>query len=392
MQQICDNIKLVRVQHKGKRAPDSPEPGALWLRTDVSSRGILQMHTGAGFSSIEPFIGFTPGQNLLDNGGLELWRQQHLPLRSFFFPSNEWQYFADGWAFRTVGDDSITVDRGTFTPGQTEVPGEPRYYASFERSFFGDSPETLKNYRIEARMPDLRRAAGRPMTFSCWLRCSQPISVAFAARSYYGSTLAGNSPEFTLDGTDIDITSKWQRYERSFILPSLEEVAMDDTAYFAARLRPIDTALYTLYLAKAKLEAFPVATAFANERPSDTQRRASTRFYKSYDLNTAPGDIQQDPLDNSLRTVAMANGNFCFTVPFNPNLTRFSTTSIGVTVFNPGETFLEGQAWNLTTSASVAVKVTTVTTAFVCIEPQSLDANNANSVICLQLSADADLH
>ena len=62
-------------------------------------------------------------RNLVINGGFEIWQRG---LSNNSFNSSRWT--ADRWLQYAAGNSILTVTRQQFTTGQTEVPGNPKYY------------------------------------------------------------------------------------------------------------------------------------------------------------------------------------------------------------------------------------------------------------------------
>lgn len=390
LNQIVQNAKLIRSLSKGNNPPEQAVNGILWLNTDIASSGVMQVYSGNGFMEVETLINFTPGANLLTNGDFSLWRKNGTSLHSSSIYNDLWRYFADGWVYKSIGDDYIELQRNSFTLGQTEIPDEPQYYASIQRPDWVLNKEDTKSYLIQARIPDLRKFAGRYASFSCWLRSSLPIDLSCAAISHYGDEDIGASDDVESEGHEIVVASNWQHFDCSFLIPSLDEVTIDNTNYLGIQLSPIDIELHTLFMANVKVGDSPVSTAYVNDTQVNNIRKSEPRFYKSFDLTTTPRG--NDGADKAIRTVAQANGNFAFNIPLNPNLSSYRTSSLFAFAYNPEQAIVEQEVYNVTDAVSIPVSVSVITPYCVVIQPRTLDAGNADDTIAVQLYIDADVY
>lgn len=181
--------------------------------------------------------------SLLVNGEFQVWQ------RGTSFTSSG-GYLPDMWEIPGTTNDA---SRQSFTPGQTAVPGEPKYYLRME--FDGNSAGGLSQ-----KIEDVRTGADGYVTFSFWAKSPDGVTLSGnTLRQYFGS--AGSSSVDIVLPT-ISVTSIWQKFELTAYLPSISGKTIsggDD--YLLVMLRK-DMEAYNLYLTNAKLEIGAVATPF----------------------------------------------------------------------------------------------------------------------------------
>jgi hypothetical protein len=151
-----DNIEVVFIGVIGYIGT----PGAIpddALSGDMISGGTMD---GVSFDGLNggPLAGF---RNYLMNGSFLVWQ------RGVSFTANA-EYSADRFQHTFAGGSSGTVSRQAFTPGQTDVPGEPEYYFRFDKTTHVAGYSTIFKQNIE----DVRTFAGQTATISFWAKVS----------------------------------------------------------------------------------------------------------------------------------------------------------------------------------------------------------------------------
>ena len=106
-----------------------------------------------------PSSGTLSSRNKLINGNFDVW-QRGTSFSSTV--SGTSAYTADRW--KAGGGTSTTVSRQAFTLGQTDVPGEPTYYARWAIT------NNSQNYEFQQRIEDVRTLAGKKATISFYAR------------------------------------------------------------------------------------------------------------------------------------------------------------------------------------------------------------------------------
>ena len=220
-------------------------------------------------------------RNLVINGGFEIW-QRGLTWNSF----NSMRYTADRWLQYAASSSTITVTRQQFTAGQTEVPGNPRYYYRMDNTPDADTTWMELFHRIE----HVKRFSDVPVTLSFWMKANK-LQVEKEIRLTQNFGVGGSgivsvlSPRFT-------IQTYWQKYEFTFDLPSVTgKSILEDNFLQIHWYSPDVVAADTYYdLAQVQLEYGRVATPF-EERPYAEEFNLCERFYQLYGgLGNASGD------------------------------------------------------------------------------------------------------
>lgn len=134
-------------------------------------------------------------RNALINSWFRFWQ------RNTTFTTSAYLNVADGWAASPGAGGTVTFSRTAHTVGQTSVPFEPPYYATWDQTVGGTVPG------LHQRVEDVRSFAGQSATI--WVMASVSSgSIAVTPRviQYFGT---GGSPSTnaTTDGTAITITT-----------------------------------------------------------------------------------------------------------------------------------------------------------------------------------------
>jgi len=217
------------------------------------------------------------GKNLLINGGFDIWQRG----TSFTTLSNN-TYAADRWNLFTVAS-THTVSRQAFTPGQTDVPGNPTYFMRLASS---GSNELRLIQKIEA--PGV--LSGTTMTLSFWAKTTDggSIRTIFATQDAFAS--GARADQGMGGGTTLDTT--WRKITRTVTFPSITGKTVGVNTYASVEI--YITLGNSVDIAQVQLEVGSVATPF-EFRPFAEELALCQRYYeKSYDTATAPGSINID--------------------------------------------------------------------------------------------------
>ena len=148
-------------------------------------------------------------KNFIINGNFDIWQRE----ATFALNASTPVYTADRWiGYENVGGTG-TVTRETFTVGQTDVPGEPRYYWRQNRAVLGTSGAV-----ITQRIEDVRTLAGETLTVSFYAKCNSSKSFDIFMAQNFGS---GGSSQVLFGVTPITITTSWQKFTTTTTAPSI---------------------------------------------------------------------------------------------------------------------------------------------------------------------------
>jgi hypothetical protein len=218
-------------------------------------------------------------KNYLINGGFRLWQ------RGTSFTSGN-SYGADRWK-HSFGDGAGTTSRQSFALGQTEVPGEPRYFWRHDRTSAATATSTVIRQRIEG----VRTLAGVTATWSFYGKCGLAKSFNIFIFQNFGS---GGSPSsmVVIGPKAFSCTPSWSRHQFAFDIPSLsgKTVGTNGNDYVEIVLQESGSfSTFTLDLAQIQVEKGSIATPF-QYRPVATELGLAQRYYcKTYDFETDPG-------------------------------------------------------------------------------------------------------
>lgn len=112
---------------------------------------------------------------------------------------------------------TVFVERKEFPLGQTDVPGQPRYYMQTTVA----SVAGANNYALVAvDIDDVQTFAGSKGTVAVYLKADGNKQISVVADQYFGS---GGSPStaVTLPPQKINLTTFWQRFNLTFGFPSV---------------------------------------------------------------------------------------------------------------------------------------------------------------------------
>jgi len=181
---------------KARDIADS-ELGSLTVDGDVSLPSI----NGAGFSDFRNKI--INGQFNIDQRG-----------------DGSTGYTADGytldrWQLDEGTGEACTIGQGSFTLGQTDVPGNPENYLEWARGTAGSSLS-----KVSQRIEGVETLSGETVTRTFWVKASAATELRPMARQVFGT---GGSPSstVTVTGTEVSVTTSWTKVSVSFSLPSV---------------------------------------------------------------------------------------------------------------------------------------------------------------------------
>ena len=260
-----------------------PEQAATPANPSLGKRKLYFKQDGAAYSldssGNENPIDKAGFKNRLINGSFRLWQ------RGISFTSSN-TYGADRWK-HAYGDGAGTTSRQSFALGQTDVPGEPRYYWRHDRTTAASATSTVIRQRIEG----VRTISGITATWSFYGKCNLAKSFNLFIFQNFGT--GGSPSSMVVTGpTAFNCTTSWSRHQFTFNIPSLsgKTVGADGNDYVEIVLQESGSfSTFTLDLAQVQLEKGSVATPF-QYRPVATELNLAQRYYcKTYDFETDPG-------------------------------------------------------------------------------------------------------
>lgn len=208
-------------------------------------------------------------RNKVINGGFDLWDYGNSDTYSGssyrFGAANRWRYYSV-----TGGTGSATVSRQTFTPGQTDVPGNPTYFLRWNQTVVGTSGLVYMATPIES----VATQSGLSTTVSLYLKAATAVSVNVQAIQDFGS--GGSTSVSTSLGT-ADVTTAWQRFVFTATLPSVSGKTIGSGNHLLLALGISSLSTFTVDIADVQLEHGASATPF-ERRPIATEEMLCQRY------------------------------------------------------------------------------------------------------------------
>ena len=147
-------------------------------------------------------------RNKIINGNFDVWQRG----TNISISNSTNMYTADRWRF---AGDAFTgfINRQQFTPGQTDVPGEPNY---FFRWAVNTNPSG--NMAFGQYIEDVRTLAGRTATLSLYLYASATIPANTLQIRYRQVTGGTGGTNNTINIGEI--TTSWKKFTFQLNIPS----------------------------------------------------------------------------------------------------------------------------------------------------------------------------
>ena len=197
------------VEGKGKKISavnvTNEESGNLAAGTVASQLVTIDSRVGMG----------TGMKNKIINGNFDIWQ------RGITFGANE--NTADCWRNDALGS-SVSISRQTFTPGQTDVKGEPKFFhRAIVASVLGASNYVFLSHRIE----DVRTLSGRNATLSFYAKADSNKNICVELVQSFG---AGASSPVIISGVQLNLTANWAKHVITFPIPSIVGKTINDAS------------------------------------------------------------------------------------------------------------------------------------------------------------------
>ena len=145
-------------------------------------------------------------------------------------------YSLDRWAtYLTPGggtNPTGTISQQSFTPGQTEVPGEPLNYLRIQNTTQGSSLGAGSYFILAQTIESVRSFAGQSIWVGFWARSSiSNKQIGVNLQQLFGT---GGSSVVAGNGQSITLGSSWQFYVLPFAIPSIsgKTIGTDDGLRF----------------------------------------------------------------------------------------------------------------------------------------------------------------
>jgi hypothetical protein len=216
------------------------------------------------------------GKNYIINGGFDVWqRGNSVSIAQGYCGPDRWK--ADFAVAVMLG----TWERQTFAPGQTDVPGNPKYYWRINVTNTNGSGTMEVNNHIE----DVNTLSGETVTLSFWARINSGTRIiTWIARQVFG-TGGSNLVDTTIGAATL--TTSWQKFTFTATLPSVagKTVGADSSLrIFSTGYAGTPTA-YQIDYSNIQLERGSSATPFSRAGGTiQGELAACQRYYEKLSL------------------------------------------------------------------------------------------------------------
>jgi len=164
-------------------------------------------------SKIEDFYSSLPGKtlakNYLINGNFDIWQRGTNQSTSGYGS-------ADRWYCHNIGTTKVH-SRQSFTLGQTDVPGNPRYYSRTVVTSVAGANSLCQMYQPIESVLSL---AGKTATLSFWAKADAAKTIAVRITTIYGT---GGSPTATPLSLvqNVLLNTSWQKFTLTYDIPTI---------------------------------------------------------------------------------------------------------------------------------------------------------------------------
>ncbi len=180
--------------------------------TVQGGESVIVACTGTAWTTYGTGVSAASRRNILDNGNFDIWQRGATVTVTAALPAIR-GVGSDRWVVRTAtGGDNVQITRQTFTLGQTDVPGSPKYYQRVQRmaSTGGGVPWFLCQ-----AIEDVTATAGKQYTLTLYVKGGAATDLTVDIDQNFGS---GGSPSGTVTQSlaDITVTTSWQKVQYVF--------------------------------------------------------------------------------------------------------------------------------------------------------------------------------
>jgi hypothetical protein len=288
------------------------------------------------------------GKNLVINGDFSVWQRG----TSGFTTSN---YTSDRW-YQELSGATSSVSQQLHTLGQTDVPGNPKYFSRSDIT-------TGNNYvGLLTRLEDVTVTAGREITLSFWAKGINPAGGACTVELLQNFGTGGSpSSSVPVFNTDLVLTSGWVRYTGTVTMPSVsgKTLGTNSNDYLQIFIyQPeldVSTDAWNIDISNVQLEFGDTATEFEFVCPADQLTRCQ-RYFERYTTTTASARVANGYAEST--TSADAVLPYTVTKRTIPTISFSSPTAFTVAIAGTNATSTN-MSGNLVTNKQCIINATT---------------------------------
>ena len=193
-------------------------------------------------------------KNLIINGDFDLWQRSISEVIS-----NATGFVSDRWDSTSSGSVQ-TVTRESFTPGQTSVPNNPKYFHRTNRTSADITPNYIQRQFIEG----VDTLSGGKATITFWAKANASKSIRVALQQSFGTGGAPSTQVYTTIFTPT-IGVGWVKYSATVDIPSISGKTLGTNGDHTLVLYFSEEAsfgTFTLDIAQVQFEEGQLSTSF----------------------------------------------------------------------------------------------------------------------------------
>jgi hypothetical protein len=221
-----------------------------------------------------PLAGF---RNAIINGNFDIWQRgtSSTSTTSGIIPT------ADRWRAVTASGSgrAVTYSQQLFANGQTDVPGNPKYFFRWDETTAGSS-YTIK--RLAQRIESVATFSGEQVTLSFYAKASSTITLpSLVIAQDFGSGGSPSAAALTTVTSNVSVGTSWVHYSYTITVPSIsgKTLGTDGNDCLEIRINLPFSGTFTFDIAQVQIEPGPVATTF-ERRPIATELALCQRYYE----------------------------------------------------------------------------------------------------------------
>ena len=215
-------------------------------------------------------------RNHVINGEFQIWQRGTSQTTAGYGSADRWRL--------NVSGASLTGSQGTFTDGQTAVPGNPRFYLALDVATGNDNAGWF--HRLEGT----HEFANDVYTLSFWAKSATPRAMTVGANSFDSSTDTFDETHTTSPST-FTPTSSWQKFTFKVTFSNMNSLGSfasgDFTAFFITQGSSTSTAAWKLDLALVQFEKGEQATPFEHRSVGEELARCQRYFQNPINANNS---------------------------------------------------------------------------------------------------------
>jgi hypothetical protein len=288
--------------------------------------------SSAGQATFEHVIS-QPGsfmfRNKIINGNFDIWQRGNSQTSHGYGSADRWPCYNTG--------STKTASRQSFTLGQTDVPGNPKY---FMRHVVTSSAGASNNVLMLQSIEDVTLLSGKTITLSFWAKADSNKNIAIDFEQKFGT---GGSPSSAVDGIGsniISLTTSWTKHVINVSIPSISGKTLgtdnndclnvifwfDAGSSFNSRTVNLGQQSGTFDIAQVQIEEGAVATPF-EQRPIGLEFSLCQRYYET--TGGSGGQCIWAGTTVSGSTTARIPQRFAVVKRSNPTITATNLARVG---------------------------------------------------------------